>query len=169
MKSNSKSVIFYSVAIILLGILIFQIISDSKKEEVQIKDNFVKLTMQSIDGKIYNISEYKGKKIILNFFATWCGPCQAEIPNINSFYQENKDKVVVLGIDIGESKDIVENFIKEKSIVYPILMDYKKNVAQEFGIQFIPTSFFLDEQGKIFYKHEGYITKAQLESILKSK
>ncbi len=110
--------------------------------------------LHSMDGKIVSLNDYKGKVIVLNFWATWCGPCKKEIPYLNILfekYRTNKD-VIFIGITDEEKKD-VEEFLKKQEYKPIILLG---NVKSEFGVYGVPTTFIIDKNGFIQFRHIGF-------------
>ncbi len=115
-------------------------------------------------GKTHNFSDYKGKWVLVNYWATYCPPCRAEIPDIERFYRANKTKFIVLGMDAGGSEaDLIDEFQKEFDITYP-LIPAQPSILAAFGeILAIPTSFIISPKGEIFDKHVGIITYDDLD------
>jgi|YelNatPaOPRAMG01_1025707.scaffolds.fasta_scaffold315393_2 peroxiredoxin len=123
--------------------------------------------LNSIDGKEIKLSDFKGKKIILNFWATWCPPCRAEIPDFVKFYNENKNKVEIIGIAVGSKENEVIEIIKKYKITYPVCIS-DKNIEKLYGpINMVPTSFIIDEKGYVKEKKIGIMTEEDLKGILK--
>jgi len=128
--------------------------------------NFV---LKSSDGTTYELNKYKGKVVVVNFWATWCGPCRKEIPDFIEVYKKYEEKgLEIIGISLdrdGWAK--VKPFVKANNISYPIVVD-DANVAPSFGkIEFIPTTFIVDKNGNIVDEHVGGMSKTQLEAKLK--
>jgi peroxiredoxin len=122
-------------------------------------------------GKDFQLSRMKGKVVLINFWATWCGPCRAEIPGFLQVYERYKDKgLEIVGISLDENGwEVVTPFIKRFNITYPIVIDARGVVAQQYGrIDAIPTSFFIDRKGNIVDQHVGYLSKEELEKKIKS-
>jgi peroxiredoxin len=113
--------------------------------------------LPDITGVNHTLAGYKGKVVILNFWATWCGPCKYEIPHFIKLYNAYKDKgVTILGVAIGEPKATVETFAKSKGMTYPVLLDVKSAVPRSYGgVRGIPTTFVITQDGKIYRKHVG--------------
>ena len=115
--------------------------------------------MKTLDGESKKLSDYKGNRIILNMWATWCPPCRAEMPDMQRFYDKYTDEnVVILGINLTSSEKNQENitgFIDEFGISFPILLDEKNSVADRFQAVSIPTSYMIDSRGVIQHKNRG--------------
>ncbi len=106
------------------------------------------------DGKKYKLSDLKGKVVILNFWATWCGPCRMEIPDFNELYLEYKDKgLVILGISTDDTKRALSKFLKTYKFEYPVLYGSNKQITKistEYGgIRALPTSIIIGRNGEI--------------------
>jgi len=125
-----------------------------KSEELTIAPDF---TLQDISGKEVSLSDFKGKVIILNFWATWCPPCRKEIPVFIELYKKYKDEgLVIIGISLDrEGEKVLIPFVKKFGINYPVLIGTKKVVDAYGGIRGIPTTFIIDKKGKIRKKHIG--------------
>ncbi len=145
--------------LILLLLLTPQLlIADTKYEKV--KD----FSFYDLEGKNHKFSDYKGKWVLVNYWATYCPPCRAEIPDIQRFIANNKNKMVVLGMDAGGSdKEEIVAFQKELNISYP-LIPMQQSTQLAFGLVLgIPTSFIVSPKGEIVDKHVGIITYDDLD------
>ncbi|MGE5630388.1 MAG: TlpA disulfide reductase family protein [Caulobacteraceae bacterium] len=122
-------------------------------------------TLEDLDGNKVTLSSYKGKKLYINFWATWCPPCKAEMPDIEKLYQETKDSdLVILAVNIGEDKKTVQDFIKKNNYHFKVLLDTDSKVAQLYQASSIPTSYFVDSEG---YLDDGMVGAMPLESMRK--
>lgn len=113
--------------------------------------------LKTLDGKTAKLSDYQGKKVILNFWATWCPPCKAEMPDIQKYHQEVGDNVVILAVNIDPQYD-VRKFVREANVTFPVLLDSKDEVNTLYRILTIPTTYFIDEKGIIRSKHLSIMT-----------
>ena len=122
-------------------------------------------------GNTHTLSEYKGKTVFLNFWATWCGPCKSEMPDVQALYEaydENAGDLVVLGVanpgvqDV--SQDEVEQFLTDHGYTFPVLMDTTGQVFAYYGISAFPTTFMIDANGNVY----GYVPGAMSASIMES-
>jgi thiol-disulfide isomerase/thioredoxin len=117
--------------------------------------------LKSFDGKTVKLSDYKGKVIIIDFWATWCPPCRKGIPDLISIQNDYKKDVVIIGISLDGEKTLkdVPGFVKSYGINYPIVYGDDKVVAAYGGIEGIPTAFIVDKKGNIVDKHVGLVPK----------
>ncbi|MEK5391268.1 MULTISPECIES: TlpA family protein disulfide reductase [Heyndrickxia] len=120
----------------------------------------------ALNGKSIDLSAFKGKKVILNFWAAWCPPCKEELPELVKFYNEHHSDVELIGINIESSKAQVMDFMKKYDITYPIIMDNKETISNQYEIQPIPTTYVIDEKGMIMNKQIGAVTYNHLKHIL---
>ena len=108
------------------------------------------LELEDVDGKIHRLADYKGKVVLLNFWATWCGPCREEMPLINELATKaSKDGYHVLGIAVEDSRAAVMEYAKEAKLVFPIALDLNSKVKRSYRIFGPPATFFIDHQGTI--------------------
>lgn len=117
--------------------------------------------LKSFDGKIVKLSDYKGKVVIIDFWATWCPPCRKGIPDLISIQNDYKNDVVIIGISLDGEKTLkdVPGFVKSYGINYPIVYGDDKVVAAYGGIEGIPTAFVVDKKGNVVDKHVGLVPK----------
>lgn len=146
--------------------------TETKKEEAKTDENqdpkkikAPDFKLQGLDGKEYTLDQFKGKYIFMNFWATWCKYCKQEMPDIQEVFQEyevEKDQVVFLAIDVGESKDVVEKYINDGGYTFKVLLDTEQNVAAQYGIRSFPTTIFIDKEGYALGGIKGAITKEDM-------
>jgi thiol-disulfide isomerase/thioredoxin len=123
---------------------------------------------KDLDGKTVSLASFKGKVMLLNFWATWCGPCKAEIPGFVDLQAKYKDKLVVVGYSVDDTAEQARDFAKQYSINYPILLGEGKEELQDaYGpIWGIPASFIISKDGRVCQKHLGIAPKAVFEKEL---
>jgi len=123
------------------------------------------LTFKDIHGKPFLLSDYKGKVVLLDFWATWCPPCLKEIPGIIELYDTYKSRgLAVIGISMDDSTADVKRFARRLKINYPILLGYgRDDLEPAFGELPLPTSFVIARDGRICSKHDGLTAKEELE------
>ena len=124
-------------------------------------------TLIDLEGDSVTLSDFQGKAVFINFWATWCPPCRAEMPDIEAVYQEYKSKdVVVIGVDLLETESEVRQFVQRGGYSWTFVIDTTGEVTNDYGITAIPTSFFLDKEGIIRAVKVGAMTKRVMESQL---
>jgi peroxiredoxin len=127
-------------------------------------------TLIDLDGQIVTLSGLRGRPVMLNFWASWCGPCRNEMPDIQTVYIErlaDSPSLAILSINLGESAATVGQFMEEDHYTFPALLDSQKSVALEYDVRGIPTTFFIDENGIIVERRVGAFTnKEQIDNAL---
>jgi peroxiredoxin len=125
--------------------------------------------LKDMNGATVNLADYKGKVILLNFWATWCGPCKVEIPEFIRAYEAHKDRgFVVLGVSIDDTPDQLKAFAAQYKVNYPMLLN-QEDVEQAYGPLYgVPVSFFIGRDGLICRKQMGEVKKETLEQELRS-
>jgi len=133
-------------------------------------------TLPLLNGENASLSSYRGKIVILNFWATWCPPCRAEMPSMETLYQRFKNQgLEILAVDLGEPARTVQQFIQNNRYTFPVMLDTNSRIGNLYGIQSIPTSFIIDREGKIIGRLVGAIhwdtpqVIAAFEALLDSK
>lgn len=146
------------------------------KENKNEKIMSIDFTLYDQNGKEHKLSDYKGKTVFLNFWATWCPPCKAEMPYIEQLYKEynknNKD-VVILGVASpnldreGSKEDIIE-FLQQEKYTFPVVMDNNGELAYQYGISAYPTTFIIDKEGYITQYVPGAMDKQTMKYLIEN-
>ncbi|MCS6953371.1 MAG: TlpA disulfide reductase family protein [Bryobacterales bacterium] len=121
--------------------------------------------LKDADGRTVRLSDYRGKVVLLNFWATWCGPCRIEIPWFNEFQQQHRERgLVVLGISMDEEGwDVVKPYVTALKVNYRILLGDEMVADLYGGVSSLPTSFLIDRRGRIASVHVGLVSKSVYE------
>jgi peroxiredoxin len=123
--------------------------------------------LQDLEGNEVSLSDYLGKDVLLNFWATWCGPCRVEMPLFERTYEEYRDQgFVILGINFDEPEKAVKEFQEEFGLTFPILLDPGAEAQNLYRIPGYPSSIFVDSDGNVRRIHIGIMTEGQLETYL---
>ena len=176
MKKNFKIGLVVVLALTIIGLGAYYQLNkptESKQSQQQpqgeigtdINDIAPDFELTNLEGEEVSLSDYRGQYVILNFWATWCPPCREEIPDLNQFHEENKKEFVVLAVNLGEAKQKVRQFISYGGYTFPVLLDKGKEIGREYKISAIPTSYFINPQGKIKYIKKGAVSKTELDKI----
>jgi peroxiredoxin len=162
-----KKKALHFVAIFVLCSLIGVLAADEGSAPAKTKAPAWKL--QDLDGHSVSSEDFKGKVVILDFWATWCGPCRAEIPGLSELQSQYQKKgLAVIGISLDEGgPDAVKDFVAKTGMNYRVLMGNEK-VQQDFGgMDAIPMTFVIDRQGNIVKQHLGLTDKSEFEAEIK--
>ena len=117
-----------------------------------------------LNGKEVSLSDFKGKKVFLNFWASWCDPCKSEMPDIEKLYTETKDSdLVILAVNLGEDKATVKAFSDTNKYDFKILLDTDQSVGRQYSISAIPTSYFIDKEGNIISIVKGGLSLEKMK------
>lgn len=116
-------------------------------------------SLHDMQGRQVRLSDLRGKVVIVNFWATWCPPCRAEMPSMETLYQTFKeDDLVLLALNVEEDgRELVENFLRESPYSFPILLDSEAEVQQRYGVFQFPESFIIDRNGVVVKKVIGAV------------
>ncbi|WP_406564888.1 MULTISPECIES: TlpA disulfide reductase family protein [Bacillus] len=166
-----KKIIAILFLVGLAGFAVFQTLSSDRSAEVGVAvgDKAMDFELPLLDGTVVRLSDYEGKKVILNFWATWCPPCKAEMPEMQDFHIDNKDNdVVILAVNLTEQDTIakVNEFVDEGGFTFPILLD-EKGTWRHYQVLTMPTTYFIDTEGIIRNKHIGAMTYQTMEQQIK--
>lgn len=157
---------FLSVLTLLIFVLIVNVLlanpSDKKKAP-----NFA---LKTLEGKTVKLSDYKGKIVLIDFWATWCPPCKKGIPDLIELQKSYSKDLVVVGISLDQERTIkdLKPFIENYGINYPVVLGDQKVVLDYGGVNAIPTSFIVDQKGFIVDSHVGLVPKSVYENKIKT-
>jgi len=125
--------------------------------------------LEAIDGQPLSLATARGKVVLLNFWATWCGPCRAEIPDLVALQQKYKDQLQIIGLTVDDDDAAtIKQVVAEEHINYPVAMASPEVRQQYGGIAALPTSFVVDAQGRVVQKHEGLRDPALYETEIRA-
>jgi peroxiredoxin len=181
-----------AIVALLIGIFLVNMFQDqqekkAKKEAAQLAKESMDLSdakqgltkgdrapdfaLTTLDGEEVNLSDYQGKKVILNFWATWCPPCKAEMPHMEKYYEKNskKENVEILAVNLtsqDDGKKAVEQFVDGYKLTFPILMDEKGDVGDQYRAFTIPTTYIIDTDGIIQHKILGPMNEDMMGKMI---
>jgi cytochrome c biogenesis protein CcmG/thiol:disulfide interchange protein DsbE len=165
-----------SVVALLIGLLAWQVFRTDQGRALSAKVNKGErplapgFVLDRLDGKgKVSLASLRGKVVVLNFWASWCEPCKDESPRLESFWQQNREKgVVVLGIDAQDFDFDANRFVDRYDLTYPILRDKHGSTLGHYGISGFPETWFVDRRGHLVGKHiEGPVSQADLERYVR--
>lgn len=139
---------------------------DSRKPEVGERAPDFALLDARDGSTVRRLSDYRGRYVILNWYASWCGPCRDEIPSFQEAYSYLSGDLVVLGINLEEDRDTAAGLLSELGADYPAVLDSEGVIARHYRVRGLPTTLFLDRDGKIIEMGAGIITEETLRAEL---
>jgi len=124
-------------------------------------------TGTTVDGQTVSLSEQKGKLVVVNVFASWCGPCRVETPHLVELYNElDRDQVEFIGLNLQETPAAVQSFKEEFFIEYPLVLNQGGEITDIYRPIGLPTTWFIDQEGIVRFTFSGPLTKESLQVIL---
>jgi len=160
MDSNQVKKLF---AAVIISFLITSAVSCKKREvdtasapPASVGNVAPDFKLNDVNGKAVELSEFKGRVVLVEFWATWCGPCGEFTPILNELYKKYKEKgFVILALTSEGNEDTITSYIKDNNVTYTVLLADMKTIRR-YGVISIPTSFLIDKEGKIVEKHMGF-------------
>ncbi|MCB1140481.1 MAG: TlpA family protein disulfide reductase [Leptospiraceae bacterium] len=151
-KRNAVTMTLVAVA---LGYVAYQRIPQYFANQAALERPPAAFEAASLDGGQYTLDSLKGKFVVISFWATWCMPCRAEIPMLNSVFEElHGEGLVILGIT-AEEKSVVQEFLKDTTVQYPVIIDEYGRITSRYGVQAFPTLIMIDRQGNLVDRGSG--------------
>jgi peroxiredoxin len=124
---------------------------------------------QDAHGTTFTLQDYRGRPVLLNFWATWCAPCRLELPELQAMYEAHKEKgLVILAVNQDEAgqKDVVRAYVATQGFTFPALLDPQGSVAADYQVILLPSTIFIDVNGAVVATHFGPLTRPQIERYL---
>lgn len=119
----------------------------------------------TLDNEKVKLSDYRGKKVMLNFWASWCGPCRAEMPDMQKLHEVGQDDLVILAVNATQtekSEESAQEFVKELGLTFTTVLDKEGEVSKTYQVIGLPTTYFIDSEGKINDKFTGTLSYQQM-------
>ncbi len=131
-------------------------------------------TLKSSTGKNLQLSDFRGQVLLINFWATWCGPCRQEMPKLNDIHKRYKRAgVAVWGVNVEDDSNLADTFLSNNPVDFPVLYDVTSKVSELYNVDAMPTTVIVDRDGKMRYLHRGYkpgyedIYRKQIKALLR--
>lgn len=153
-----KNALILTIVLLLAGLAVFQNVKTKDKEvvlptEVAPRPNYLApaFELTALDGKAYNVGGKREKPLVLNFWASWCGPCEEEAPQLARLYEKYKDQLDLYAVNVTKNDTVEEAklFAKRYQFTFPVLLDEELAAAQKYRFTVIPTSFLIDRNGVV--------------------
>lgn len=170
-----KRLIFRSIVLaVLVGAVVFALVANAKKDNTIYKagDQAPDFHLQQVNHNNelvdVKLSDFEGKGVMLNFWATFCAPCEEEMPYMEELYPEYKDKgIEIIAVSLDATELVINRFVDKHELTFPIPHDTKNEVMDLYKVGPIPSTFFIDPDGKIVDKVDGALTLDRLEGYFK--
>lgn len=168
---KQRRLLIRTVILILLGVAVaytlYANFNKDKINKVEVGSQAPDFMLVDLNGQKHKLSDYKGKGVFLNFWGTWCKPCEKEMPYMNNQYNHFNDKgVQVLAVNIGESDLAVTKFVERHQLDFPILIDKDTQVQNAYGVNPLPVTFLIDPSGKVVKIHTGTLTESMINDFM---
>jgi len=124
--------------------------------------------LESINGERVSLSQYRGRVVVVNFWATWCGPCQVEMPLFQSRYEQYEGELAILAVNAQEGVEEAKGFMKDFGLTFEALLDPGGEVQELYLVRGYPTTYVIDREGILRVQHIGVLDEAQLDETLES-
>lgn len=159
--------IILSVLVLAVGYSLYANFTKDKVQKVAIGEMAPDFVLVDLNGQKHQLSDYEGQGVFLNFWGTFCKPCEEEFPYIDNQYQHFKDKgVQVLAVDVGETEFAVRQFVERHKLTFPVVID-QGDVQAAYGINPLPITFLIDKNGTVIKSHTGQLTEAMVHDFMK--
>ncbi|AMX83035.1 thiol-disulfide oxidoreductase [Geobacillus subterraneus] len=171
MKKQQRLVMRTAILLVLLAALGYTIYANffTEKKAVAVGSTAPDFVLADLKGREHRLSDYRGKGVFLNFWGTWCKPCEREMPYMNELYPVYKKQgVEILAVNVGEPKLSVEKFAERFGLTFPIVIDRQDQVLNAYNVGPLPTTFLIDKNGEVKKIITGAMTKADIQRHLES-
>lgn len=157
-----------SLLVIAVGFSLYANFKKDKVQKVEVGQKAPDFVLVDLNGEKHQLSDYRGQGVFLNFWGTFCKPCEEEFPYIDNQYQYFKDKgVQVLAVDVGETEFAVKKFVERLDLSFPVVIDKTEDVQAAYGINPIPITFLIDKNGTVIKSHTGQLTEEIIHEYMK--
>ncbi|MFH1541914.1 MAG: TlpA disulfide reductase family protein [bacterium] len=151
-KMYRKTIVYFFLFCLLIGVAFAM--SKAPKPATDISD--LDFLLYDLKGEPHYLSDHKGKIIFLNFWATWCPPCRAEMPSMQKLQKYwNPEKYAMVAVNVGEDPEIVRAFMQDNNYTFPVLLDTTRKIARKYQVTGIPVTFIINEEGQIAAREVG--------------
>jgi peroxiredoxin len=176
-KQRSQRYTFIGIGLFVIGIMLLlwmalqpssgQSAAQTEPQVMEQNKPAPNFTTQALSGSETALADYAGDVVVVNFWATWCPPCKAEMPGINAFYERHQaEGLVVLAVNAKESESLVRPFIESNQFTFPVLLDPAGAIVNQYQVRSFPTTVIIDRDGIVRHIQVGMISEEELETAV---
>lgn len=162
-----KRLVWFLPAAILIVVLLSALVSAGPKTGPNVGQQAPNFKLKSVTGPDVTLSALRDKPVFLNFWATWCPPCRAEMPDLQAMYKKYGSRMHFLAVNVQEGTGEVARFLKSNGYTLPVALDNKGAVTAKYFVNGIPTSLVIDTKGVIRGKNVGALSASQMEGLIR--
>lgn len=156
MARVGRESVVYGIALVLVAVMVYRVEGYLRVYDVQVGDRAPRFELEDSQGLGLGLSDYQGKVVLLNFWATWCPPCVQEMPSLNNTYEElRNDGFVVLGVSVDEDQEQYSRFLRNAGVTFPTARDPERAVSSRYGTLKYPESYLISRDGRVLRKYVG--------------
>lgn len=168
---KKKRLVMRTVILLVLGAaVLYTLYANFIKEEnkrVEVGEKAPDFVLTDLKGEKHRLSDYEGQGVFLNFWGTYCPPCEKEMPYIENQYKQFKDNgVQTLAVNVSDSELSVKKFADRLNLSFPIVLDKDEQVMTEYGVYALPVTFLLDKEGKVIKYYQGQLTEEMIKDFM---
>ncbi|MCR2820277.1 thiol-disulfide oxidoreductase ResA [Lederbergia panacisoli] len=171
-KKKRRHLLRTIILVILASAVVYTLYANFTKEsreKIAVGDHAPDFILTDMEGNKHKLSDYKGKGVFLNFWATWCKPCEREMPYMDNQYQAFKSQgVEILAVNVGQPEFSIKKFVEKHDLSFPILKDSNKDVMGAYDIYNLPATILIDPDGKIIEIIEGELPEKKIIAMMES-
>ncbi|MBM7838259.1 peroxiredoxin [Alkalihalobacillus xiaoxiensis] len=170
MSKKRRTITRLSILLVIAGAIgyTFWANYNSNNGVVRAGDSAVNFTLQELNDERFELAQQEGKGVLINFWGTFCEPCEREMPHIENTYQEYEDKVETIAINVNEAPLTVDSFVRRHQLSFPIAIDQRQEVTRAYGIGPLPATVLVDEHGQVQRYHQGELTEDMVREFYES-
>ncbi|QHJ70929.1 thiol-disulfide oxidoreductase ResA [Planococcus halotolerans] len=169
-KKKNRLLMRTAILLVMIGAITFTIyngVTKEKSELLEVGDQAPDFALTDLNGERQQLSDYKGQGVFVNFWGTWCKPCEKEFPLMEKQYQVYKEKgVQILAVNIAQSDYEVEQYAERKNLTFPIVIDKNKSVMEAYNIRPLPTTILVNPDGEIEKIVTGEMSEEDIRSYM---
>lgn len=171
-KKQRRSVIrgiILALLAVAIGFTVYSTLTKDKVEIIKVGSQAPDFELVDLNGETHRLSDYKGQGVFLNFWGTWCGPCEREMPAMNRQYTAYKTQgVQTLAINIAQSDLEVNNYVKNMGLTFPVAIDKTKSVMEAYNVGTLPATVLIDPEGKVVKVITGEMSEANIAAYMEA-